>query len=413
MGRFWEYCKIAYFNIKSNKIRAFLTMLGIIIGISSVVMIVSLGGGFRKTITGKLNSIAGNYIEIMAFGQDVSFNEEDMHTIAERVDHVQGVVAPIGFRGTLSAYGIKEFSGIVNAGNEWYDLYQKNPIIYGRYFTKEEYDMCENVIVLNKSSAKKMFGTENAVGQTVDVNLYGREKTYRVIGIRDDNEASLEGLLLAANGLESLNVEIPSSTGLNQIGINPDDLRISDVIVILDDATYADDAMMHSVAILEARHDCRGENLIIGLNLNAILDVIGSALSLVTVLIMLVAGISLLVGGIGVMNIMLVSVTERTKEIGIRKALGARTSSILIQFLVESASISLLGGLIGTALGLAGAELICLLVSKIANMTLIADFNVLFILGIAIFSMSIGIFFGILPARKAAKLSPIEALRHK
>jgi len=134
---------------------------------------------------------------------------------------------------------------------------------------------------------------------------------------------------------------------------------------------------------------------------------------MVTLLIMLVAAISLFVGGIGVMNIMLVSVTERTREIGIRKALGARTGSVLTQFLVEAASISLLGGIIGIVLGLGGAELVCFLISNLTTSKLVADFNPIFIIGIALFSMSIGIVFGILPARKAAKLSPIEALRKR
>ena len=149
------------------------------------------------------------------------------------------------------------------------------------------------------------------------------------------------------------------------------------------------------------------------ISMKELLSQISSIISLITVLIMLVAAISLFVGGIGVMNIMLVSVTERTREIGIRKALGARTGSVLTQFLVESASISLCGGLIGTAIGLGGAQILCMVIAKVAKETIRADFNILFILGIALFSMSIGVVFGIIPARKAAKLSPIEALRHK
>ena len=177
----------------------------------------------------------------------------------------------------------------------------------------------------------------------------------------------------------------------------------------------------HVTAIVEARHDMRGENPIYAFDYNMILDSVNAGLSLVTLLIMFVAGISLFVGGIGVMNIMLVSVTERTREIGIRKALGARTGSILTQFLVESASIALLGGIIGIILGVAGAGVVCYIVNSISEISAIqsgstaihlsADFNPIFILGIALFSMSIGIVFGILPARKAAKLSPIEALR--
>ena len=181
----------------------------------------------------------------------------------------------------------------------------------------------------------------------------------------------------------------------------------------MDDSDYSADVLDHTKAILEARHDVRGEGSILAIDYNMVLQAVSSSLTLVTLLIMLVAAISLFVGGIGVMNIMLVSVTERTREVGIRKALGARTGSILTQFLVESASISLLGGLIGTILGLVGAEFVCFLISSFTTSKLVADFNPIFILGIALFSISIGIIFGIIPARKAAKLSPIEALRHR
>ena len=149
------------------------------------------------------------------------------------------------------------------------------------------------------------------------------------------------------------------------------------------------------------------------LRFDSVLEGFSAILNVITVFIVMIAMISLLVGGIGIMNIMLVSVTERTKEIGIRKALGARTGSILFQFLVEAGTISLLGGVIGILVGIGGSTLICSLAGSIAQMNIVADYNPFFILMVALFSSGIGVFFGLYPARKAAKLTPIEALRRK
>ena len=162
-----------------------------------------------------------------------------------------------------------------------------------------------------------------------------------------------------------------------------------------------------TLEVLELRHDCRGKNAFDIQSFADYMTQINSAMDAITIFVMLVATISLLVGGIGVMNIMLVSVTERTREIGIRKALGARTSSILLQFLSESAIITLMGGIIGIVIGIAGAYGVCALVS------LTAKVSVGSVIGASGFSAIVGLFFGIYPARKAAKLSPIEALRHE
>ena len=415
MGKFIEYCKIAFFNIKSNKVRAFLTMLGIIIGISSVVAIVSLGNGFKKTINDELSNLAGNTLEVYTMAEDVEFTDEDIDALMQKENHILGISPSISLNGEASYKDLKSYSMNVKLGNELLNEASKYDLLYGRYFTKEECDYCEKVCIIDKSSARKMFGTENAVGMTIDL-YYGytskRGGTFRIIGIRDDNSNQL-GDLLMGTGQVDIHAECPFTSFIEAIGLSGFIDGYPQLIILLDDAENASTVLDHTRAILEARHDIRGENAIMVIDYNAIFSTISSSLTLVTLLIMLVAGISLFVGGIGVMNIMLVSVTERTREIGIRKALGARTGSVLTQFLVEAASISLLGGIIGIILGLLGAEFVCFLITNLTSSHLAADFNPIFIIGIALFSMSIGVIFGIMPARKAAKLSPIEALRKR
>lgn len=411
MGKFLEYCKIAFFNIKANKVRALLTMLGIIIGISSVVAIVSLGNGFKKTINDELASLAGNTLEIYALG-DFEFNDEDIEALMEKERHIKGITPNMELPGEASYMDLKNMSMSVKLGNEILNQSSKYDIIYGRYFTKEECEYAEKVCILTKSSAKKMFGTENAVGMTIDLYYNQRGGTFRIIGIRDDNSSQMADLFMGT-GSADIKAEAPFNSFIDAIGLSGYIEGYYDIVLLLDDSKNSSLVLDHAKAILEARHDVRGEGSVMVIDYNMVLQAVSSSLTMVTLLIMLVAAISLFVGGIGVMNIMLVSVTERTREIGIRKALGARTGSVLTQFLVESASISLLGGIIGTILGLAGAEFVCFMISTFSTSKLVADFNPIFILGIALFSISIGIIFGIIPARKAAKLSPIEALRHR
>ena len=412
MGKFIEYIKIAFFNIKANKIRALLTMLGIIIGISSVVAIVSLGNGFKKTIDDELSTLAGNTLEVYTLSNDLDITDEDIEALMEKEEHIVGITPKVTLTGEAAYNDLKTLSASIKLGNEILDQSSKYKIIYGRNFTKEECEYLEKVCIIDKKSARKMFGTENAVGMTIDLYYNNRGGSFRIIGIRDDGSTQMADLIMGGNQTD-VNAEVPYNSFLDAIGFGGYFDGYADIVILLDESKNASLVLDHTKAIIEARHDVRGENAIMVIDYNAILQAVSSSLTAITLLIMLVAAISLFVGGIGVMNIMLVSVTERTREIGIRKALGARTGSILFQFLVESASISLLGGIIGTILGLLGSEFVCFLISNLSTSKMVADFNPFFILGIALFSMSIGVVFGIMPARKAAKLNPIEALRHR
>ncbi len=404
MAQIWEYVKIALMNIKSNKGRSFLTMLGIIIGISSVIMIISIGNGVKGGINSELNSMAGGQIYLYSYGDNddgisVEFTDEDIQAILEKVPHVKAATPNWGFQGTASGRkGI--FNASASFGMPGLQYANSDPIIKGRYFNENDYYSAKKVCVLTESSARLLFGTTNVIGMTFDFSMYGITQEFTVIGIRQDNASMLSGMML----VDSISMEAPLTVVSSTYGFY---VTNNDVLIISDGPEYAAQVAKDSVRLMENRHDLRGKNAIQVENFNDYMTAINQVLNYITVFVVFVAAISLLVGGIGVMNIMLVSVTERTREIGIRKSLGARTGSILLQFLSESAIITLLGGVIGILIGFAGAYGVCALIGFTAKV------SVGTVLGASLFSSAVGIFFGIYPARKAARLSPIDALRHE
>ena len=404
MAQVWEYIKIALMNIRSNKGRSFLTMLGIIIGISSVIMIISIGDGVKGGINSELNAMAGGQLYIYSYGDNdegitVEFTEEDVTAIMEKVDHVKAVTPQWSFGGTAS--GRKgDFNASVAVGMPGLEFASNDPIIKGRYFSESDYYSANKVCILTESSAKLLFGTTNVIGMTFDYSIYGSTQEFTIIGIRQDNASMLSGLMIS----DTVSMEAPMSVMSASYGFN---VTYSDLLIISEETEYATQVAQDCVRLMENRHDVRGKNAIQVENFNDYMSQIGEILSYITVFVVFVAAISLLVGGIGVMNIMLVSVTERTREIGIRKALGARTGSVLLQFLSESAIITLMGGVIGIIIGVLGAWGVCSLIGFTVKVKLST------VLGASLFSSAVGIFFGIYPARKAAKLSPIEALRHE
>ena len=393
MSQVWEYIKIALMNIRSNKGRSVLTMLGIIIGISSVIMIISVGNGIKSEVNGELNDMAGGQVAIYTDMQQnqeeqVSFNEEDFDAIQEKVAHVKSDTPVYNVYGSTSTRK-GSFDIMLSCGTAGLKDYSKDPIIKGHFFTENDYYGAKKVCVIPESTARTLFGTTDVVGMTLNLDIDGISQEFEVIGIRQDSSAAL--INMTSGGMQSM--EIPLST-LETFGYYVSDFS---------DSKIAKD----SVSLLEKRHNVRGKGIILVQSFNDALAQVNSVLNYITIFVVLVAAISLLVGGIGVMNIMLVSVTERTREIGIRKALGARTGSVLLQFLSESAIITLLGGLIGILLGVLGAFGVCSLIGFSAKVKLST------VLGATLFSSAVGIFFGIYPAKKAAKLSPIEALRHE
>jgi putative ABC transport system permease protein len=329
----------------------------------------------------------------------VEFTEEDIDAILEKVPHVKAVTPDWGFNGSFT--GRKgTFSGTATMGMPGLEYASSDPIIKGRYFNDNDYYSANKVCVITESSARQLFGTTNVIGMTMEMNMYGISQDFTIIGIRQDNASMFSSML----GTDSISMECPLTVVSDSYGFT---VTINDLLIISDGAEYATEVAEKSVRLMENRHGVRGKSAIEVENFNDYMSQISQILGYITIFVVFVAAISLLVGGIGVMNIMLVSVTERTREIGIRKALGARTGSILLQFLAESALISLLGGMIGIILGVFGAVGVCSLLGFTASV------NAVTVLGASVFSSAVGIFFGIYPARKAARLSPIEALRHE
>lgn len=407
MAQIFEYIKIALMNIKSNKGRSILTMLGIIIGISSVIMVISIGNGVRGQVNSELEGLGGGliafYVDSTRKDTTVTFNQDDFDMIEEQVEHVKGVTPQLGSWGT--AEGLKGDFDVSLAGGTPGLQYAvgTDPIIKGKYFTQNDYDAASNVCIITESNAVALYGTTDVIGMTFDVTLWGTTQELRIIGIRKDNASSL--ISMGMGGNTTIQAEMPMTFLANGFGYYIDE--ITQFYVVAESSQYATEVAKKSLTLLESRHNVRGENQIMMESFTDVTAQFDTILGFITIFISFVAAISLLVGGIGVMNIMLVSVTERTREIGIRKALGARTGSILLQFLAEAGIITLLGGLIGIILGILGA----FGVGGIAGLT--PQVNISTIIVASIFSCGVGIFFGIYPAKKAAKLSPIEALRHE
>lgn len=405
MTQVLEYVKIALMNIKGNKGRSFLTMLGIIIGISSVIMVMAIGNGVRGQVNDELESIGGGqiavYVDSSKKETTVAFTQDDFDLIMNEVDHVKAVTASYNAYGT--AEGPKgDFDATLSGGNEGLQYASSDPIVKGKYFSKGDAEGGNKVCVITENSAIALFGTTDVIGMSFDVTLYGITQELTIVGIRQDNASSLVNMMI---GEPSIQVEVPLTVLGYNFGYWIEDFE--QFYIMADGSEYSSDIAKEAVNILENKYNVRGEGQILVQSFTDVSAQFDSILSIITLFISFVAAISLLVGGIGVMNIMLVSVTERTREIGIRKALGARTGSILLQFLAEAGIITLMGGLIGIMLGILGANVVC----AIAGVT--ARTQVSTILGATIFSSAVGLFFGIYPARKAAKLSPIEALRHE
>lgn len=403
MAQAWEYIKIALMNIRSNKGCSVLTMLGIIIGITSVIMIMSIGDGVKGQVSDELNAMAGGLIGIYVNNEQskekIYFDEDDFDAIREKIDGVKGVTPVYTLYG--SVVGKKgEFTAYTSGGSESMEFYQTEPIVDGRYFTAADYYAGNRVCVITQQAAKKLFGTTDVIGMSIEVTLSGTTQDLTIVGIRQDSASAMFSMYG-----NMINIEVPLNLLSMSFGLYFD--GFTDFYVISELPSMNTQITQSVVRLMESRHNVRNQGVIMVQNMQDQISQINSVMGSISIFVVIVAAISLLVGGIGVMNIMLVSVTERTREIGIRKSLGARTGSILLQFLSESAIITLLGGLIGIVLGVAGAQAIGGAIGFSARISAVT------VLGASAFSAAVGIFFGIYPARKAAKMSPIEALRHE
>lgn len=409
MGQFGEYIKMALYNIGENKGRSFLTMLGIIIGISSVITIVSIGNGLKADV---MSSTEVKSVTVVPNPEETTQTSmitwEDLAAVkASLGDRAKGVVSSSMAQGSVETRkGSFDAYMMLTTPDAQMDPAQLE-LLYGSYFSDDDVSNGAAVCVLDKASALYLFGTADVVGMDFDLMVEDAIVTLTIKGVRDGDPEimkSNEEVMKMFGMTMPVYIEMPY-TMVDSWGERVEDFQ--SLNIYLSENENENSVAKAAVRVLNSRHRNEGENLFMKQQSMDMANAMGGILDAVTAFIVFVAGISLLVGGIGVMNIMLVSVTERTREIGIRKALGAKTSSIIFQFLCESAIISGIGGIIGIVIGAAISGTVSVL--EIGGLS--ARLSPGAVVITTCFSCGVGIVFGIYPARKAARMSPIDALK--
>ncbi|MFT5874481.1 MAG: putative ABC transport system permease protein [Clostridium sp.] len=400
----FESVKTALESIKANKMRAFLTMLGIIIGISSVITIVSLGQGGQKAITGEFEKLGASSVTVKVNGAEAQSTDyitlEDVKQIKQKIESVKYVSPSYQFQGAIFSKNDSE-NAYMRGGSPDLAYINNTEIIFGRYFNEKEYEQAAAVGIIDETDAISLFGYSDVVGESIKVGQNNLIKKMTIIGVEKGITSPF------GNGKRSGKPFIITAPVTFLSTLQSNEFKVSCITVVASSQENSESVGNGTIKMLELRHNNRGKEIYSADNALAMLEQINSVLGIFTAFISAVAAISLLVGGIGVMNIMLVSVTERTREIGIRKAVGATTKVILMQFLIESVILSLIGGLMGMILGIVGAEIIGIF----AGITPVISSSS--IIGSILFSSAVGVFFGIYPAKKAAELDPIDALRYE
>lgn len=400
-----ENIKMALQSIRANKMRSFLTMLGIIIGISSVIAIVSLGKGGQSSITGEFEKLGAANVTISVNTSKAELSDwitfDDIEQLKEKVDSVKYASQSMSSRGVIRS-SRKSLDVYLVGGTEDIAKLDNLTFVDGRFFTHYEYQSGKAVAVIDDKTAKRLFGTKDVVGLTVDVGPSTSTRKVTIVGVIKSPYEMFESVM-SEDQIPVL-VYLPATFMTNIYSAE----KITNYLVVAADSKdNAQKAGELAVRFLENRHNNRNREVYTVELMMKDVEQLNEVMGIFTTFVAAVAAISLLVGGVGVMNIMLVSVTERTREIGVRKAIGAKTRQIMIQFLTESVIISCMGGIIGLILGLAGAYGL----GQLAGVTPVVSPQTVIVA--ILFSTMVGVFFGIYPARKAAKLDPIEALRYE
>jgi putative ABC transport system permease protein len=407
----WQSVRIAGRALRVNKLRSALTMLGIIIGVSAVIAMVGVGSGAQARVAEQIQSLGSNLIIVLSgsvtssgirlgTGSQLTISEDDSAAIAREVPLVQASAPSV--RGTAQVvYGNLNWATVIQGVTPDYFEARDWPVVDGRAINPEDVEGATKIALLGQTTALNLFGESEPLGQIIRI----KKVPFTVVAVlsrkgqnswgQDQDDVILIPISTAKKKVLGVSQANPRAVGSISIKIRPDE-----------DMVEAENQIR---ALLRQRHRLQPfqDDDFWLRNLSEVLQTQEESSKVMTYLLAAIASVSLLVGGIGIMNIMLVSVTERTREIGLRMAVGARRRHILLQFLIEAITLSLIGGIIGIALGLGGSRAI----SYFAEWrTLVAPESIVIAFG---FAAGIGIFFGFYPARKASRLDPIEALRYE
>ena len=403
---FTELLKMAALSLIANKLRTLLTMLGIIIGVAAVIAMVSVGMGVRQNVVDSISRLGSNLLVIMpgsanrggprgAAGSVITLTYDDAEAIKKRIKGIE-YISPTVSGSYQIVYGHENWNSSVQGVVPEYVSIQSLTLKSGLFFTEHDVDVRSRVAVIGTTVASNLFGEVNPVGKKIRIG----SSPYTVIG------------LIASKGSSSMGqdqddiVLIPLTTAQERlIGIT----YVRSINVQVTDADKMDQVQAQIETLLRQRHRIAkdAEDDFNVRNMTSIMETMSETTTMLTLLLGSIAGISLIVGGIGIMNILIASVVERTREIGIRKAIGATYNSIMLQFLIESTMISVLGGVVGIGFGVGLSTAI----SKFGNFKTVVSVESIVVA--FCFSLAIGVIFGILPARRAARLDPIEALRYE
>ncbi len=405
----WASFKIAMNALRANKMRSALTMLGIIIGVGAVVIMVAVGSGASEQIKAQIESVGSNLLIVvpgatssggarMGMGSEPTLTRADAQAIAQELPSVRRV-APIWGSVTQVVSGNQNWSTqVTGTTQEFFDL-REWLVVSGRIFNQQELKAAAKVAIIGQTVADNLFGGESPVDRTIRI----KRVPFTVIGLLERKGPSPRG------DDQDDAIYVPVTTAQKRLfgSQRPDTVRV--ILVQATSAGTLKQAEEDIGRLLAQRHHIqpKQERDFSVRNISELLAAQKKAAQVMSMLLGAIAAVSLLVGGIGIMNIMLVSVTERTREIGIRMAIGARAKDVLVQFLIEALVLSLLGGLVGLTIGIGGSRLIEVLSGwplLISTKAVALAFSS---------AAAVGVFFGFYPARKAALMRPIDALRYE